>query len=109
MSNTLTRTICIQLDGDGHDAALTATQRACNTAAPGMALVGWAAGITHTHTHTAQQRVDAQTRLTFGLRAQVAVCARAKAVAALKAVQATRRATCPQFGPRGSVRDAART
>jgi putative transposase len=37
------------------------------------------------------------------------VCARAKAVEAIKAVKAKHRETCPQFGPRGSVRYAART
>ena len=41
--------------------------------------------------------------------AQLAVCARAKAVEAIKAVKAKKRETCPTFGPRGSIRYDART
>jgi putative transposase len=64
-----------------------------------------------TNTNTAHHRVYGETRLTFGLGAQLAVCARAKAVEALKAVKAKHReqATCPQFGQRGSKRYDART
>jgi putative transposase len=43
------------------------------------------------------------------LGAQLAVCARAKAAEAIKAIRAKHRETCPQFGPRGSVRYDART
>jgi IS605 OrfB family transposase len=107
MNKTLTRTICIKLDIDGHDTALVATQRAFNEAATWIARVCWDEGITNTN--TAHHRVYGETRLNFGLGAQLAVCARAKAVEAIKAVKAKRRDTCPAFGPRGSIRYDART
>src|SRR5690348_633222 len=107
MSKTLTRTICCKLDIDGHDAALAATQRAFNAAATWIARVCWDEGITNTN--TAHHRVYGETRADFGLGAQLAVCARAKAVEAIKAVKVKRRDTCPTFGPRGSVRYDART
>src|SRR5260370_7587418 len=101
MSNTLTRTICIKLDVDGHDAALAATQRAFNEAAAWIARVCWDEGITNTN--TAHHRVYGETRLAYGLGAQLAVCARAKAVEAVKTVKAKHHDTCPPFRPRGSV------
>ena len=107
MNSTLTRTICIKLDLDGHEATLAATQRAFNAAASWVAQVCWNAGITNTN--TAHHRVYGETRARFGLGAQLAVCARAKAVEAIKAVKAKHRETCPHFGPRGSVRYDART
>ena len=107
MTKTLTRTICIKLDVDGHDAALAATQRAFNAAATWVARVCWDEGITNTN--TAHHRVYGETRLAYSLGAQLAVCARAKAVEAIKAVKAKRREPCPVFGPRGSVRYDART
>jgi len=107
MSKTLTRTICCKLDVDGHDAALAATQRAFNAAATWIAQVCWDEGITNTN--TAHHRVYGETRLQFVLGAQLAVCARAKAVEAIKAVKAKQRETCPTFGPRGSIRYDART
>lgn len=107
MNKTLTRTVCCKLDVDGHDATLAATQRAFNEAATWIARVCWDEGITNTN--TAHHRVYGETRLAYGLGAQLAVCARAKAVEAIKAVKAKRRETCPRFGPRGSVRYDART
>ena len=107
MNKTLTRTICIKLDVDGHETALAATQRGFNLAASWIAQVCWDEGITNTN--TAHHRVYGETRLRFGLGAQLACCARAKAVEAIKAVKAKQRETCPQFGPRGSVRYDART
>ena len=107
MSKTLTRTICCKLDVDGHDTALATTQRAFNAAATWVARVCWNEGITNTN--TAHHRVYGQTRVDFALGAQLAVCARAKAVEAIKAVKAKKRDTCPTFGPRGSVRYDART
>jgi IS605 OrfB family transposase len=104
MNKTLTRTICCKLDVDGHDAALAATQRAFNAAATWIARVCWDEGITNTN--TAHHRVYGETRECFGLGAQLAVCARAKAV---EAVKAKKRETCPTFGPRGSIRYDART
>ena len=60
---------------------------------------------------TAHHRVWGETRLAYGLGTQLAVCARAKAVEAIKAVKTKQQEqdTCPQFGPRGSVRSDART
>jgi putative transposase len=107
MSKPLTRTICVKLDVDSHEATLAATQRAFNAAATWIARVCWDEGITNTN--TAHYRVYGETRLAYGLGAQLAVCARAKAVEAIKGVQAKRHETCPFFGPRGSVRYDART
>ncbi len=107
MDKTLTRTISIKLDVDGHEAILTATHCAFNTAASWIAAVCWEEGITNTT--TAHHRVYGETRARFGLGAQLAVCARAKAVEAIKSVKAKHRETCPKFGPRGSVRYDART
>jgi putative transposase len=107
MNKTLTRTICIKLDVDGHDAVLAITQRAFNAAASWIAQVCWDEGITNTN--TAHHRVYGETRADYGLGAQLAVCARAKAVEAIKSVKAKKRETCPAFGPRGSVRYDART
>ena len=81
MSDTLTRTVCCKLDVAGHDAVLTATQRAFNAAATWIARVCWDEGITNTN--TAHHRVYGQTRLAYVLGAQLAVCARAKAVEAI--------------------------
>ncbi len=107
MSETLTRTICIKLDIDGHEASLAATQKAFNEAATWVADVCWREGITNTN--TAHHRVYGETRSRFGLGAQLAVCARAKAVEAIKAVKKQGKDTCPTFGPRGSIRYDART
>ena len=107
MNKTLTRTICIKLDIDCHDAALAATQRAFNEAATWIARVCWEEGVTNTN--TAHHRVYGETRAYFGLGAQLAVCARAKAVEAIKAVKAKKRDTCPTFGLRGSIHSDART
>jgi IS605 OrfB family transposase len=107
MDQTLTRTICIKLDVDGHEAILAATQRAFNAAARWLAQVCWDEGITNTN--TAHHRVNGATRRQFGLGAQLAVCARAKAVEAIKAVKAMKRETCPAFGLRSSIRYDART
>src|SRR5579859_6515634 len=107
MSKIFTRTICIKLDVDGHEDTLAATQRAFNAAASWIATVCWEEGLTNTN--TAHHRVYGETRERFGLGAQLAVCARAKAVEAIKAVKAKHKETCPTFGPRGSVRYDART
>jgi putative transposase len=107
VSKTLIRTICCKLGIDGHDAALAAAQRAFNMAAMWIAQVCWDEGITNTN--TAHHRVYGETRERFGLGAQLAVCARATAVEAIKAVKAKRHDTCPTFGPRGSIRYDART
>ncbi len=86
---------------------LTATMKAFNTAASWIARVCWDEGITNTN--TAHHRVYGETRATFGLPAQLAVNARAKAVESVKSVKAKKRETCPQFGARGSIRYDARS
>ncbi len=107
MNKTLIRTISIKLDIGEHEAALQATQKACNAAASWIASVCWEEDITNTN--TAHHRVYGETRARFGLGAQLAVCARAKAVEAIKATSTKKSDTCPQFGPRGSIRYDART
>src|SRR5215469_11727564 len=109
MNGTLIRTISIKLDIDGHEAALQETQKNFNEAASWISAVCWEEHITNTN--TAHHRVYGETRSRFGLGAQLAICARAKAVEAFKAVKAKHREqpTCSQFGPRGSVRYDART
>ncbi|HEX3269873.1 MAG TPA: hypothetical protein VHR15_04430, partial [Ktedonobacterales bacterium] len=99
MNTTLCRTICCKLDIESYDAALAATQRAFNDAATWIARVCWDEGITNTN--TAHHRVYGETRERFGLGAQLAVCARAKAVEAIKAVKVKKRDTPPTFRPRG--------
>jgi putative transposase len=115
MNETLTRTICIKLDINGHDAVLQEMQKHFNEAASWIASVCWDERITNTN--TAHHRVYGETRSRFGLGAQLAVCSRAKAVEAVKAARTQEKErkpyqkpiTCPQFGLRGSVRYDART
>lgn len=107
MNETLIRTISIKLDIDGHEDALRETQKHFNEAASWIASICWAEHITNTN--TAHHRVYGETRIRFGLGAQLAVCARAKAVEAIKAVKTQKKDTCPQFGARGSIRYDART
>lgn len=102
MNKTLKRTICIKLDVDGHEAILQETQKRFNEAASWIASVCWDEHITNTN--TAHHRVYRETRSRYGLGSQLACCARAKAVEAIKATRAKKRASCPQFGPHGSVR-----
>jgi putative transposase len=133
MNELLTRTICMKLDVTGHEAAVASTQRRFNEAASWIATVCWDEHITNTN--TAHHRVYGETRARFGLGAQLAICARAKAMEATRAVRTqeaekvarwrkanARRqrtgkklvpppepATCPQFGSRRSIRYDART
>src|SRR5450755_866969 len=102
MNKTLIRTMSIKLDVDGHEAALQETQQQFNAAASWIASVCWDEGITNTN--TAHHRVYGETRTRFGLGAQLACCARAKAVESIKATNTKKSETCPQFGPRGSIR-----
>jgi len=81
--------------------------KAFNMATAWIARVCWDEGITNTN--TAHHRVYGETRERFGLSAQLAVNARAKAVEAVKSVKAKKRETCPVFGPRGSIRYDARS
>lgn len=115
MNDTLIRTVSIKLDIDGHEQALQETQKRFNEAASWIAQVCWDEGITNTN--TAHHRVYGETRSRFRLGAQLAVCARAKAVEAIHTVNIqqkhrkpdTKPVSCPQFGPRGSIRYDART
>jgi IS605 OrfB family transposase len=112
MTMQFTRTICCKLAVDDQDdlAALAATQCAFNAATTWVARVCWEEQLTNTN--TAHHRVYGQTREQCGLGAQLAICARMQAVEAIKAVKTQRREdqqTCPQFGPRGSVRYDARS
>jgi putative transposase len=107
MNKTLVRTISIKLDVDGYEAVLQETQRCFNAAASWIASVCWQEGITNTN--SAHHRVYGETRLHFGLGAQLAVCARAKAVEAIKAAKTQKSETGPQFNERGSIRYDART
>src|SRR3954452_11252571 len=76
-------------------------------AATRIARVCWDEGITNNN--TAHHRVYGETRRRFGLGAQLAVYARAKAMEPLRAVHKRDADTCPAFGLRGSVRYDART
>ncbi|HEY8286248.1 MAG TPA: transposase, partial [Chloroflexota bacterium] len=107
MSGTLKRTVCVKLDVGEHGPALAATQATFSRASTWIARVLWADGIANPH--TAHRRVYGETRSRFGLGAQLACCARAKALEAITAVQTQGEDTCPSFGPRGSVRYDART
>ncbi len=97
----------IKLDIGEHKAALQETQERFNEAASWIASLCWEEGITNTN--TAHHRVYGETRSRFGLGAQLAVCARAKAVESIKATKSKKSETCPQFGPHGSLRYDART
>jgi IS605 OrfB family transposase len=68
-----------------HEAVLEETQHRFNDAATWVAAVCWEEHITNTN--TAHHRVYGPTRARFGLGAQLAVCARAKAMEAIKAVK----------------------
>jgi putative transposase len=107
MGETLTRTISIKLDVDGHEAVLQETQKQFNEAASWIASICWQEHITNTN--TAHHRVYGETRSRFGLGAQLAICARGKAVEACKAARTRKSETCPQFGERSSIRYDART
>jgi IS605 OrfB family transposase len=103
----LTRTICCKLAMDDQDMKiLAATARVFNAAASWVAYVCWTENLINSN--TAHHRVYGETRSRFTLGAQLAICARMKAVEAIKAVKAKKRDICPRFGPRGSVRYDAR-
>jgi putative transposase len=115
MNKTLIRTISIKLDVGEHEAVLQETQRRFNTAASWIARICWDEHISNTN--TAHHRVYGETRSRFGLGAQLAVCARAKAVEAVKAARTQEKnrdpedspVTCPEWGSRGAVRYDIRT
>src|SRR5205085_7164116 len=91
----------------GHADVLSETAEAFNAAATWIARVCWDEEITNSN--TAHHRVYGETRRRFGLGAQLAVCARAKAMEACRAERKKDGATCPVFDAQSSVRYDART
>jgi len=107
MSDTLVRIVPIKLDVRASAPALVETARRFNAAATWIARVCWDEGITNTN--TAHHRVYGHTRADFGLGAQLAVCARAKAMEAIKAERRKGGETCPAWRADAAVRYDART
>jgi putative transposase len=109
-----TRTVCCKLAVDAAtDTALRQTQVAFNAAASYCATVAWEQGVTNKN--KLHYLVYGQTRVTYGLGAQLACCARDKAAEAVRAVHAApvRRdrdtdqiipKTCPTFDTNSSIR-----
>ncbi len=93
------RTICCKLTLDSTaDTALRATQTAFNAAASWCAALGWQLGIANKI--TLHDHVYYPIRAQFALGAQLACCARDKAIEAIKAAhQHGVEARCPTFGP----------
>ncbi len=102
MKENVIRTVCVKLDINGHNATLTDTMKMFNAAASWIAQTCWDENITNTN--TAHHRVYGETRNRFGLLAQLAIHARVKAMEAIASVKKKKDASCPQFGPCGSVR-----
>ena len=102
MNETIIRTVCVKLEVNGHETILLHTMKVFNEAASWIAQTCWDENITNTN--TAHHRVYGETRMRFALASQLAINARAKAMEANKSVKQKHRETCPQFGPRGSVR-----
>lgn len=103
-----TRTICCKLSLDANAAAtIRVTAEAFNAAATYCASVAWEQRITNKN--KLHHVVYGPTRVNYGLGAQLACCARDKAAEAVRAARANNRATCPVFGPKGSIRYDART
>ncbi len=103
-----TRTICCTLSLDAAAiAAMRATAEAFNAAATYCASVAWEQRITNKN--NLHHLVSGPTRVTYGLGAQLACCARDKAAEAVRAARANGSATCPAFRPDGSIRSDART
>jgi predicted transposase len=113
------RTICCKLAVDAAaDAALRQTQTAFNAAASYCATVAWEQGVTNKN--KLHYLVYGESRITYGLGAQLACCARDKAAEAVRAVRAAkgrhdpqtdRRVpkTCPTFAADSSIRYDTRT
>jgi len=107
MSDTLVRTAPVKLDVGANAPVLMETAKRFNAAATWIARVCWDEGITNTN--TAHHRVYGQTRAGYGLGAQLAVCARAKAMEAIKAERRKGGETCPAWRDDAAVRYDART
>jgi putative transposase len=99
--------VAVKLAVDGHAPLLSETAAAFNEAATWIARVCWDEGTTYTN--TAHHRVYGETRRHFRLGAQLAVCARAKAMEALKATRKIGSNRCPTFGQQGNIHYDART
>ena len=98
-----TRTICCKLRVEpAADTALRETQAAFNAAATYCASVAWGQGITNKN--TLHHIVYGATRAQFGLGAQLACCARDKAIEAVRATKAKKSDGCPSFRENGSIR-----
>src|SRR5436305_5398505 len=80
------RTVCCRLAVDGPaDAALRQTQAAFNAAASYCAAVAWEQGVTNKN--KLHYLVYGESRVTYGLGAQLACCARDKAAEAVRAIR----------------------
>ena len=114
-----TRTVCCKLAVDASaDVALRQTQAAFNAAASYCATVAWEQGVTNKN--KLHYLVYGESRVTYGLGAQLACCARDKAAEAVRAVRAAPERqdrdtgqiipkTCPVFSADSSIRYDART
>jgi putative transposase len=103
-----TRTICCKLSLDAASAAaIQATAEAFNAAASYCAMVAWNERITNKN--KLHHLVYGPSRVTYGLGAQLACCARDKAAEAVRAARANGHDTCPTFRSDSSIRYDART
>jgi putative transposase len=102
------RTICCKLAIDAAaDTALRQTQAAFTAAASYCATVAWEQGVTNKN--KLHHIVYGETRITYGLGAQLACCARDKAAEAVRAALSNGHTTCPAFDAASSIRYDART
>ena len=102
------RTVCCKLAVDAPaDAALRQTQAAFNAAASYCATVAWEQGVTNKN--KLHYLVYGESRVTYGLGAQLACCARDKAAEAVRAARSNGHTTCPTFDADSSIRYDART
>jgi IS605 OrfB family transposase len=102
------RTVCCKLAVDAAaDTALRETQQAFNCAATYCASVAWEQGVTNKN--KLHYLVYGESRVTYGLGAQLACCARDKAAEAVRAARSNGHTTCPTFAIDSSIRYDART
>src|SRR5215210_1659582 len=102
------RTVCCKLAVDtAVDTALRQTQAAFNAAASYCATVAWEQGVTNKN--KLHYLVYAESRVRYGLGAQLACCARDKAAEAVRAARSNGHTTCPTFAADSSIRYDART
>jgi len=102
------RTVCCKLAVDAAtDNALRQTQAAFNAAACYCATVAWQHRITNKN--KLHSLVYGESRVTYGLGAQLACCVRDKAAEAVRAARSNGHTTCPAFAADSSIRYDART